>query len=122
MNFFTQPWEESGCIVTSGESQVASLACIWPLLSNIINVAIAFSGVIALVFILLSGIKIITANGNSEQLSEAKKTLTFAIIGFVFIVLSFTIFNGVFTLLGIDQNVVGPNDNGGLKVDPAPLR
>lgn len=111
MDLFTEPWQESGCL-TGGDAQVATLACIWPLLNNIINAAIALSGVVALIFIIWSGIQLITASGDTEKISGAKKTLTFAIIGLVFILLSFALFNGFFGVLGIDQNVVSPDRNG----------
>lgn len=111
MDLFTKPWDESGCLV-GGEAQVATLACIWPLLNNIINAAIALSGIVALVFIIWSGIQLITASGDAEKISGAKKTLTFAIIGLVFILLSFALFNGFLDILGVDQDVVLPGDDG----------
>lgn len=109
MSLFTNPWRDSGCIhQTETGAEVARLSCIWPLLSNIINAALVLSVAVALIFIIWSGIQIITANGDPEKISGAKKTLTFAIIGFVFILLSFVIFNGMFGLLGISQDVVNP--------------
>lgn len=121
MDVFTKSWDESNCIDKSVPgTEVATLSCIWPLLSNIINVAIILSSVVALIFIIWSGIQIITANGDPEKLSGAKKTLTFAIIGFVFITLVFVFYNGFFELLGIDQTVVSPDptDPDRVKIDP----
>ena len=65
-------------------------------------------------------INIITANGDAEKISGAKKTLTFAIIGFVFIMLSLVIFNFVFKITGTPQNSVGIGDDGGVVITPAP--
>jgi len=116
MDLFTKPWE--GCLV-GGDAQVATLACIWPLLSNLINAAIALSAAVALIFIIWSGIQLITANGDAEKISGAKKTLTFAIMGFVFIALSFVIFNFVFAITGTPQdNLVGGNR--GIEITPNP--
>ncbi len=110
MALFTRPWDESGCLhETASGTQVATLSCIWPLFSNIINAAIVLSSAVALIFIIWSGIQLITANGDPEKISGAKKTLTFAIIGFVFIAVSFALFNGFFGLLGVDQNVIVPD-------------
>lgn len=113
MNLFTKPWED--CLHDPTGAQVATLKCIWPLFSNIINAALALSVAVALIFIIWSGIQIITANGDPEKISGAKKTLTFAIIGFVFIVLSFALFNGFFGILGVDQNVIAPDPEGGIE-------
>ena len=120
MNLFTRAWQDSGCIdPASGDAQVATLSCIWQLFSNIINAALAPSGVVALVFIIWSGIQIITANGDAEKISGARKTLTFAIIGFVFIMLSLVIFNLVFKITGTPQNSIGTGNDGGVVVTPA---
>jgi hypothetical protein len=117
MNLFTRPWADSGCLNDPSGDKIATLACIWPLFSNIINAAHALSGVVALIYIILAGVQIITANGDAEKISGGKKTLTFAIIGFVFIILSLVIFNLVFTVTGVDQNSVKDDPNGGIKFE-----
>lgn len=117
MDLFTQDW---GTCTEGGSAQVATLRCIWPLFSNIINAAIVLSGVVALIFIIWSGIQIITANGDAEKVSGAKKTLTFAIVGFVFIALSLVIFNLVFKTLGVNQGQVGTNPNDSIQITPLP--
>lgn len=119
MELFTKSWEESNCIDKSVPgTEVATLSCIWPLLSNIINAAIVLSSAVALIFIIWSGIQIITANGDPEKLSSAKKTLTFAIIGFVFIILVFVFYNGFFGLLGIEQGNISTGTNNEVIADP----
>ncbi len=115
MDLFTRPWE--GCL-EGGEAQVATLRCIWPLFSNLINAAIILSSIVALYFIIISGIRFVTSQGDPEAISSAKKTLTFAIIGLIFILLSFAFFNGFFEILGVNQNVVGGNPDGGIIIDP----
>ncbi len=106
------------CVDNTHGNQVATLSCIWPLLTNIINAALALSGAVALILIIWSGIRIITAGGNPEQIEAGKKTLTFAIIGFVFIVLSFVFFNVFFNLLGVNQNTITPGP-GGVQITPS---
>ncbi len=122
MDLFTRPWEN--CLYTGTPeqttAQVATLACIWPLMSNIINAAIVLSAVVALYFIIISGIRFISSRGDAEAISNAKKTLTFAIIGFIFIVLAFTLFNFVFTLTGIDQDAIAPNPSDGNRFEITP--
>jgi hypothetical protein len=109
MNLFTTGWDQ--CLdKTKPEAQVATLSCIWPLMSNIINAAMVLSAVVALYFIIISGIRFISSRGDAQAIDGAKKTLTFAIIGFIFIILSFTLFNFIFTITGIEQDVVQQPD------------
>ncbi len=90
---------------------VPTLSCIWVVLSNVINFALGASAVVALFFIIFSGIKYITSRGDEEQIANAKKTLTYAIIGLVFILLSFTIFNFITVLTGVSPENITPPSN-----------
>jgi len=101
MNLFTSDW--GSCVVNG----VATLGCVWIVLQNLINALIALSGVVALFFIIWSGISMITSQGDQEKLASAKKTLTFAIIGLVFILLSFVLFNFILSTLGLSASSVG---------------
>ena len=58
---------------------------------KITNFVIELSGGVALLFVIISGIQILTAYGNEEKLVAAKKTLTFAIAGLVIAILSYAI-------------------------------
>jgi threonine/homoserine/homoserine lactone efflux protein len=121
MDLFTKPWSDSGCIdLGPNGEEIATLQCIWPLFNNLINAALVLSSIVALFYIIWAGIRIITAQGDAEQISAGKKTLTFAIIGFVFIMLSFVVFNLVFGALGIEQNYVGPGEENRIEVTPFP--
>lgn len=72
---------------------VATLECIPKVFQNIINGALLFSGVVALFFIIFSGIKLMLSQGDPKQVEGARQTLTYAILGLVLILLSFTIIN-----------------------------
>jgi hypothetical protein len=51
------------------------------IVGSIINVALGFLGVIAVAIILMGGFKWMTAGGNEEKVSEAKKLLGAGVIG-----------------------------------------
>ncbi len=91
--------EESGCVFNEG---APSLACIFPLFQNVINAALMFAGIIALFFIIWSGIQLIRSGGDQKQVQGARNTLTYAIIGLVLIFLSFFIINFISYLTGVD--------------------
>lgn len=59
--------------------------------TNIINIALGFLGLIAVILILIGGFKWMTAGGNEEQVSEAKKWIYSGIIGLVIIFAAYAI-------------------------------
>lgn len=84
------PW--GSCVKAVGDipqSQgIATLDCIPVIFSNLVFWAFTLAGTVSLFFIIWSGIKLLNSGGDKTQVSEAKKTLTFAIIGLVVVLLS----------------------------------
>lgn len=58
------------------------------LISDITNVVAIFAGIAAVVMIMVGGYKFITSGGESGKVQEAKKTITWSVIGLVVIVLA----------------------------------
>ena len=85
------------------EGDIATLACIPIVIKNVITWALIFAGVVAVIFVIYAGFKFVTSKGDPEQVNNAKKTLTYAIIGLLFILLSFAILNLIATVTGVDQ-------------------
>jgi heme O synthase-like polyprenyltransferase len=77
--------------VSDTTNNVATLQCLPMVFGFIINWLLVFAGVVALVFVIMSGIKYITAGGDQKKLDAAKKTLTYAALGLVIIFVSFII-------------------------------
>lgn len=55
------------------------------MVGSIINIALGFMGVIAVVILLIGGFKWMTAGGNEDKVSEAKKMLGYGVIGLVIV-------------------------------------
>lgn len=53
--------------------------------ASIINVAISFLGLIAVIIILLGGFKWMTAGGSDEKINEAKKLMAAGIVGIIIV-------------------------------------
>jgi len=68
-------------------------------LFTLIGWILAFVGPLAVLFIIIGGILYMTSAGNPERVSRAKKTLTYAIVGLVVVVLSYWIVNFTQSLL-----------------------
>lgn len=81
---------------------VATLNCIPAVVQNIIYAAFLFAGIVAVILIIYSGIKFVLSGGDPKQVEGARKTMTYAIIGFVLILLSFAILNLISTVTGVN--------------------
>jgi len=57
-------------------------------------------GALSLIFIVISGIKIVTSSGDSKKLGSATSTLIYAIVGLVVAILAFVIINLVQRFIG----------------------
>lgn len=65
------------------------------LFKQIINVLLFITGMIAVLFIVLGGLRFVTSNGDSNQISQAKQTILYAVIGLVVAILAYAIVNFV---------------------------
>lgn len=83
-------------------SPAGRFSSIGQLASDIILILTSVAGVISVFFIIIAGIKIVTAGGDSKKLQAATSTLTYAIIGLAITILAFVI-------LRVVQYFVGSN-------------
>ena len=70
------------------------------LASDIILILTGLAGALSMVFIIISGIKLITAAGDQKKMADARNTLTYAIIGLIVTALAFIILRVVQYFLG----------------------
>jgi len=61
------------------------------LILSAINILLLIVGLLAVLFVIIGGIRYVTAHGNEEQAEGAKKTIIHAVVGIVIVVLSFVI-------------------------------
>ena len=94
------PVSDLGNCVQKG---VATLACIPIVLQNIINVLVVVAGIVAVFLVIFSGYRFVMSEGDPEKIAVARKTLTYAIFGLVFILLSFVILNAIAKFTGVEQ-------------------
>lgn len=67
----------------------------------------AGSGIAALIFLIFSGLKYITAGGDPAKVEAAQKQIISAIVGLAIVVLSYTLIRFVFYLLGAEFGLEG---------------
>jgi len=57
-------------------------------LGLVLNIFSAIVGIVAVIMIIIGGVKYITSGGNSERTNEAKNTILYAIIGLVIVAIA----------------------------------
>jgi len=60
-------------------------------IGNLINIFLGFLGIIAVLIVLMGGFKWMTAGGNDDKVSEAKKLLVAGVIGLAIILSAYAI-------------------------------
>lgn len=61
------------------------------LVSDVLPIVLTIAGFVTVIVIIISGIQFVTSGGNPEAAAAARGRLTFALIGFVIIILAFAI-------------------------------
>lgn len=85
------------------------------LLSFGVNALFALGVILALFFLMWGGISWITSGGDKDKLEKSRKTIVYAIVGLVVIVLSFTIIYLLGVVLGVDflKGITGSSGGSG---------
>jgi hypothetical protein len=95
--------DNGGLDTLQGNVKLGSDINIIDTIARIINFVLGFLGIIALVIILIAGFQWMTAAGNEEKITTAKKMLGAAVIGLVIILASFAIAN--FVVANLSKNL-----------------
>jgi len=66
----------------------------------VVRANVAIVGLVAVAAMIYAGILYFTSGGNEEQAGKAKKTMTYAIIGLVVVLLSYVIINTLINTIG----------------------
>jgi hypothetical protein len=82
-----------GTICTSGGQSGGD--DIGKLVTKIVNVLLIVLGVIAVIMIIIGGIRYTTSNGDSSQIKSAKDTVLYAVVGLVIAIMAYAIVNFV---------------------------
>jgi type IV secretory pathway VirB2 component (pilin) len=72
---------------------------------NVVNFILGFLGLVAVIMIIYGGFMYVTAGGQEEQTTKGKKSIMYAIIGIVVILISFALVNTVIRGLGKGTDV-----------------
>ncbi len=84
--------------------------------ANIIRVALSLLGILTVVIIIWAGFEWMTAGGNEDQVSSAKKRLSAAVIGLAIVLSAYAITN--FVVKNLYQATTGQNYQTGQQQNP----
>jgi hypothetical protein len=84
---------DPNCFRSAYANDVATVNCIPSLINAAFNCFLAFSGMVALFLIAWGAIRMITSGGDSKQIDNARRTITFSIVGLIVVLMSFAIVN-----------------------------
>lgn len=84
---------------------VANFSDLEGIFSNVLSILLGVAGIAFFILLLSAGFKFITSGGDPKALEGAKKTLTYAIGGFILIILSYLILLLITELTGVDVTI-----------------
>jgi hypothetical protein len=67
---------------------------------NVVQVALAFGGIVLFIMLLMGGFKYLSSGGDPKAVEGAKKTLTYAILGIVLLAAAYLILSLIERLTG----------------------
>lgn len=70
------------------------------LIKQVINILLYIIGVVAVIMLIIGGIRYTVSNGDSNQVSSAKNTILYAVVGLVVAIFAYAIVNFVVTRIG----------------------
>mgnify|MGYP001559329814 CR=1 FL=1 len=89
-------------IPVDSETGVPTISGLETIFSNVVSVAVAFAGIVFLIMLLIGGFSLITAGSEAPKAEAAKKTITYAIFGFIFVAVSYLILQLIKSFTGVD--------------------
>ncbi|MDB5177185.1 MAG: rane protein of unknown function [Candidatus Saccharibacteria bacterium] len=95
----TDPAKSIGDGVSDIGGGTADTKQLTDLIKTIVNVLLFILGAVAVIMIIFGGIKYTTSNGDSSQITSAKNTILYAVVGLVVAILAYAIVNFVVSSL-----------------------
>ena len=86
---------QDGIDAIGGNESGRGAASFTNLLESIINILLFIIGAIAVIMIIIGGIKYTTSNGDQAQVTSAKNTIMYSVVGLVVAIMAYSIVNFV---------------------------
>lgn len=90
---------QAGCAATGGDCSQGT-GGITGIVGTVVKTMLFFVGVLAVIMIIFSGIRYITAHGDQAQVKAATNTLIYSVVGLVVAILAYAIVSFVVGVVG----------------------
>ncbi|MDP3963721.1 MAG: hypothetical protein Q8Q39_04455 [bacterium] len=90
------------------EPSITGINDFYDALKAIAQWILVFGIILGVVFIIIGGISILTSGGDQNKLGTGKKTITWAIVGVIVLILSYSIVNIIARFFGASGDVIAP--------------
>lgn len=88
MNFLTQLAQETQIKISAGDIGISKTALDETTLASVLNTVYMWAGIVAIVVIIIGGIRYTTSNGDAGQVKSAKNTILYAVVGLIVIIMA----------------------------------
>ena len=92
---------EGNPVTNPNNGAVMSLGCLAQIVMSVIGWALTFLGLVTIIVLLFGAIKYVTSSGDPKAIQGAQKTMTYAVIGALVVILSFLLIQAVTNALGL---------------------
>jgi len=98
----TKAWTTGVCVEEMDGAQVATIQGLECLLANVLSVAITGIGLVGFLMFVYAAFKYLLAGTNSKNVEDARKAMTYSIIGLIVALSAFFIVNLISQFTGIE--------------------
>lgn len=91
-----------GCNIRAGTDEPANIKCLEAVFANLISVLVMLVPLAIFVMFTIAGFKWLTSAGDAKKIEAAQKTLFYAIVGVVLMILSYIILLAIKWFTGVD--------------------
>lgn len=93
---------------TVPEPSITSVNDFYIALKAVAQWILVFGIILGVIFIIIGGISVLTSRGDQNRLSTGKKTITWAVVGIIILVLAYAIVNVIARFFGVSNNIIAP--------------
>lgn len=105
VNFNEDPLDNNYGLDDIQDVRIGQSTNLKDIIANVINIVLGFLGIIAVIIIIYAGFKWMTAGGNEETVTEARRMILQAVVGLVIIFMAWIISSFVINQLKEVTNV-----------------
>ncbi len=80
-----------------GKGQAKELDGNQGIITTIINTMLFIVGLLAVIMIIYAGIRFVTAHGDEKQVTGARQTIIYSVVGLIVAIVAYALVNWVFT-------------------------